>query len=84
MLTKGNSGRYLTEEYRRLLELGIKDRDLLSAEELAWVDKLPADMGYGKEDDETFKIQSQPVDMHTEATKTLDYRARNECGDKEE
>ncbi len=75
VLTKDNSGRYLTGEFARLFELGVRDRTLLSAEEIDWVG-LPADLGNGKENPDTFKIQSTPIDTHTEATKTIDIRHR--------
>jgi hypothetical protein len=76
MLTKANCGKYLTKEYGEVLLRGVKDRDDLTAEELAWC-AIPTDMGYGKEDEDTFKFESQPVDRFTASRKTLDYRVVN-------
>ena len=80
MLTKANSGKYLTKEFHEKLELGVRDRDLLTSEEITWAE-IPSDMGYGKENPDIFKIQSQPIDPFTGSTKTIDIRTRNECGD---
>lgn len=80
VLTKDNCGKYLTKEFADLFEKGVRDRTQLSAKEIAWVE-LPAGLGNGKENPDTFKIQSQPIDTHTEATKTIDIRTRKECGD---
>lgn len=80
MLTKNGTGKYLTKEFHEKFALGVRDRDLLTAEEIVWAE-IPSDMGYGKENPDTFKIQSQPIDSFTGSTKTIDIRARKECGD---
>lgn len=79
MLTKDNSGKYLTKEFHDKFALGVRDRDLLTAEEIIWAE-IPTNMGYGAEDKETFKIESQPIDTYTEATHTLDLRALKDGG----
>lgn len=80
MLTKGNSGKYLTREYGRLLDKASKDRTKLSEEDLDWLD-LPDDVGLGEHDPDRFKVRSDPVDPRTASSRTIDIRKRNACGD---
>ena len=80
MLTKANSGKYLTKEFHDKYALAVRDRNLVTAEELVWLG-LAADFGNGKENPLTFQIYQQPVDTSTEETRKIDYRQRPECGD---
>ena len=87
MLTKQNCGKYLTKEFHEMQEKGYIDRTQLTDEQIAWCE-LPADVGKGNLNPETFKIETQPID-HSEATgsppiTTYDIRTRPECGDKED
>jgi hypothetical protein len=81
VLTKDNSGKYLTKEFHDKFAQGVIDRNTLTAQEIVWTG-LPADLGNGKENPDNFKIQSQPIDTFTEATKTLDLRHLKDGGDR--
>jgi hypothetical protein len=81
MLTKANQGKYFTKEYREKFEKACIDRYQFSAEELAWLE-IPDDMGYGKENPDTFIVQTQPADPFTRPRK-IDYRTRFERGESE-
>lgn len=80
MLTKGNSGKYLTREYQELYAKAVEDRTQLSDEDIAWLE-LPDDVGLGEHNPDNFKVRSDPVDPRTASAKTLDIRKRNACGD---
>lgn len=83
MLTKQGTGKFLTKEYADLFEKAVKDRTLLTAEELAWLE-LPDGIGLGQHDPDRFKIENSPVDHRVGAapkTRRIDIRERPECGD---
>lgn len=60
-MTKQNSGKYLSKEFERTLAKGVKDRDDLTAAEIAWVE-LADNEGLGRDDPDTFKQDMYPMD----------------------
>jgi len=80
MLTKDNTGKYLTNEYHEKFAKAVIDRTRYTTDELNWLE-LPDDLGYGKENPDTWKIDTVPIDSFSKSSKKYDIRTRPECGD---
>ncbi len=80
MLTKDNTGKYLTKEYHDKFYKASIDRTRYTDDEISWL-ALPSDLGNGKENPDTWKIDTVPIDSFSKSSKKYDIRTRPECGD---
>jgi hypothetical protein len=82
MLTSQNSGKYLTRTYERERELCAQNKDAYSAADQAFYDISGQSPGMGDRErmEETFKMDTDPIDPLSEP-KEIDIRdVRKEIG----
>lgn len=78
VLSKQNSGKYLTREWHDKRERALKDRTLFTQEELDWLEIGPTE-GLGRYRDTTYIQDTESVDG--EKTGTRDIRKEPKIGE---
>jgi hypothetical protein len=80
VLSSKNSGKYLSGEYAREREQCARNKDQYTAEQQAFYG-ITGSMGHGDRDEETFKVDSIPVDPLTPKKKNvIDIRTLPQMG----
>lgn len=73
VLSSNNSGKYLTERYRRMHAEAMIDRTRFSPQELAWLE-ITDEQGRGRQDPETYRVENPRLDPERQTPRERDIR----------